>query len=106
MGWQQYSRPLWLSRPNHYMLYLNAITVQMHMGWLVFHKWHDPAKANRVLAGRLAAKVLSALRRLNLVSLSLPGTYVLGYVGVGCPWTGNTSVLQIDYVITLLLWIG
>jgi hypothetical protein len=36
MGWQQYSRPLWLSRPNHYILYLNAITVQMRVGWLVF----------------------------------------------------------------------
>jgi hypothetical protein len=29
MGWQQYSRPLWLSRANHYILYLKAITAQM-----------------------------------------------------------------------------
>jgi hypothetical protein len=29
MGWQQYSRPLWLSRGNHYILYLKAITAQM-----------------------------------------------------------------------------
>ena len=32
MGWQQYSRPLWLSRRNHYILYLKAITVQMRIG--------------------------------------------------------------------------
>jgi hypothetical protein len=72
MGWQQYSRPLWLSRPNHYMLYLSAITVQMRIGWLVFHKWCNPVPSvnlNRIFAGRRAATVLSAfLRRLNLVS--------------------------------------
>jgi hypothetical protein len=71
MGWQQYSRPLWLSRPNHYMLYLSAITVQMRVGWLVFHKCYlaAPIRPNRIPAGRLAAMVLSAfLRWLNLVS--------------------------------------
>ena len=31
MGWQQYSRPLWLSRDNHYILYLKAMTVQMRV---------------------------------------------------------------------------
>jgi hypothetical protein len=29
MGWLQYSRPLWLSIGNHYILYLKAITAQM-----------------------------------------------------------------------------
>ena len=31
MGWQQYSRPLWLSRGNPYILYLKAMTVQMRV---------------------------------------------------------------------------
>jgi len=39
MGWQHYSRRLWLSRGNHYILYLNAITAQMRVCGLVFHKW-------------------------------------------------------------------
>jgi len=39
MGWQQYSRPLWLSRGNPYILYPNAITAQMRVRGLVFHKW-------------------------------------------------------------------
>jgi hypothetical protein len=37
MGWQQYSRPLWLSRPNHYILYLKAMTAQMPTLCLFFH---------------------------------------------------------------------
>jgi hypothetical protein len=38
MGWQQYSRPLWLSRDNHYILYLKAMTVQMRVCGPVFHR--------------------------------------------------------------------
>jgi hypothetical protein len=38
MGWQQYSRPLWLSRGNHYILYLKAMTGQMPILGLFFHK--------------------------------------------------------------------
>jgi hypothetical protein len=37
MGWQQYSRPLWLSRPNHYILYLKAMTAQIRLVGSVFH---------------------------------------------------------------------
>jgi hypothetical protein len=36
MGWQQYSRPLWLSRGNHYILYLKAMTAQMRVWWTGF----------------------------------------------------------------------
>jgi hypothetical protein len=36
MGWQQYSRPLWLSRGNHYILYLKAMTAQMPFGGSCF----------------------------------------------------------------------
>ena len=56
MGWQQYSRPLWLSRGNHYILYLEAMTALMRTCGLVFHS------------------------DLNLVS-GLLGTSVSGYRG-------------------------
>ena len=36
MGWLQYSRPLWLSRGNPYILYLKAITAQMPIWWTGF----------------------------------------------------------------------
>jgi len=36
MGWQQYSRPLWLSRGNPHILYLKAMTVQMRGWWTGF----------------------------------------------------------------------
>ena len=36
MGWQQYSRPLWLSRGNPYILYLKVMTAQMRVWWTGF----------------------------------------------------------------------
>jgi hypothetical protein len=36
MGWLQYSRPLWLSIGNHYILCLKAITAQMPICWTGF----------------------------------------------------------------------
>jgi hypothetical protein len=42
MGWLQYSRPLWLSRGNHYILYLKAITAQMLILWADFPQRSEP----------------------------------------------------------------
>jgi len=51
MGWQQYSRPLWLSRGNPYILYLKAITVQMPTLRLFFHRDSLPGSAPALDSG-------------------------------------------------------
>jgi hypothetical protein len=78
IGWQQYSRPLWLSRLNHYILYLKAMTAQMPTLCLFFHSNHFiglPAKG--LLKDRLHGFILDA---------PVPGRGVRGYVrGCGPP---------------------
>jgi len=86
MGWQQYSRPLWLSRGNHYILYPNAITAQMRVCGLVFHKWRGLSGIGvmgRHFSCRRAGELMMIfLRGLNPLSGRLPRTYVLGYLSV------------------------
>src|SRR5580692_9832080 len=48
MGWQQYSRPLWLSRGNPYILYLKAMTAQMRAWWTGFPQGHFSRRNNIV----------------------------------------------------------
>ena len=50
MGWQQYSRPLWLSRVNHYILYLKAITARMPTSLLFFPQQQIPWLTAAVMA--------------------------------------------------------
>src|SRR5580704_1509248 len=50
MGWQQYSRPLWLSRGNPYILYLKAMTAQMRAWWTGFPQGHFSRRNNIVRA--------------------------------------------------------
>jgi hypothetical protein len=70
MGWQHYSRRLWLSRGNHYILYLKAMTVQMRLVGSVFHSGHE-AVFHRSADGSLSR--VSSL-------CSVPGRGVRGYV--------------------------
>jgi hypothetical protein len=82
MGWLQYSRPLWLSIGNPYILYLKAITAWMPIYGSLF------STASRV---RLYCMDLALLFRLKSVGLLVPGRGVRGYVKSA---TAETAVLH------------
>jgi hypothetical protein len=79
MGWQQYSRPLWLSRGNHYILYLKAMTVQMRLSGFVFHSGRLVVlRVGYILRAASVSYRSKSSRGLNLFS-GLPRTSVLSY---------------------------
>lgn len=78
MGWQQYSRRLWLSRPNHYILYLKAMTAQMPFRWIGF-----PQRPSGLSIFIDWGRPFGCPAHLTLAPL--PGRGVRGYVSSAAP---------------------
>jgi hypothetical protein len=87
MGWQQYSRPLWLSIGNHYILYLKAITVQIRMSWAGFPQRHSRAKAWILRNGKI--------RRSGCRTLSYAAQIIVRSRGVN-RFTDDTEGLRLS----------
>ena len=107
MGWQQYSRPLWLSIDNHYILYLKAMTERMRG-----LQTHFPQLDNLTVFSSICRFVL-----IYLLSVVPPDEGVRGYVSCVCDARRGdvrligrarrpSSILFATLWLLGLLWLG
>jgi len=86
MGWKQYSRPLWLSRTNYYILYLKAITALMLGRGVVFpQRPHLAYQYERIRLSELS-QIGSFLR--DLIVLNVPFPALKRWANIATPLRG------------------